>query len=196
MLLVTVAPARAQLRIGLHLGPVASTRLVRDSIVEPVSVRPNVSLAAGLTAETALTGGYSAGIRLTATRGDLVSRTALQGSARVTTLTVWHPAGFLRHDVVPGLVAEARLGLFLYSPSRRGGTFFRDGVSPRPALGLGLGLRRPLGRAMSVEAVATYDVHRFSTPALRAAGFTGETVVHRFGIQLGIHRTVRDAAPR
>jgi hypothetical protein len=195
-LLASAGPAAAQVRVGLHLGPIGSTRLVRDSIVEPVTVRPNIGLAAALTAETSVTGGYRAGVRLTATRSNVETHSASQGSAPVTTLTLWHPAAFLRHSIVPWLSAEARLGMFFYAPSQRTGTFFRDGVSPRPALGLGLGIERPLGSRMALEALVTYDVHRFSTAALRAAGFTGETVVHRFGLQLGVHRIVRDAPGR
>jgi hypothetical protein len=192
--LTVPATGRAQVRVGLYLGPVASTRLLRDSILEPVSVRANPSLAAAVSAETTLQGGYRAGLRLTASRSDVETHSPSQGSARVTTLTLWHPAGFLRHPITPWLVAEARIGLIIFAPSQRAGTLFREGASPRPALGLGLGVQRALGRHMALEAFTTYDVHRFSTAALRAAGFTGETVVHRFGLQVGLHRVLRDAA--
>jgi hypothetical protein len=195
-LLISAAPAAAQVRIGLHLGPVGATRLVRDSIVEPVTVRPNLSLAAGLSVETGVTGGYRAGLRFTAARSDVETHSPTQAPARVTTLTLWHPAAFLRHSVISGLNAEARLGIYFYSASPRAGNFFRDGVSPRPSLGLGIGIERPLGRRMAVEALLTYDLHRFTTPALRADGFAGETVVHRFALQFGIHRIVRDAQAR
>lgn len=194
--LATLAPpAGAQVRLGVHTGVVASSNLLRDSIVQPFVVRPNLALALALSAETAVPGGYWAGGRLTVSRSDVEAHPSVQ-TEPVTTLTLWQPAVFLRHAVRPWLVAEARIGLLVYTPSPSRGTFFRDGGPVRPLVGLGIALQRGLSRRMALEVTGTYDVHQFTTTTLESSGFTGQTIVHRVGVLISVHRLVGDAPAR
>jgi hypothetical protein len=172
---VAASPASAQ--VGVQVGLVVSSNLVSDSIVDRFSVRANPALALGVTGETRLDR-YRLGAALTVSRSDLIGR-GPQGAFTVTRLTTWHPSVYLRQPLRPWLSGEARLGLVIYSPSVRAGTLFRDGTPVQPAVGLGLRVERRLGRALALGFAGHYDLHRFSTPRLRAEGFTGQTYVHR-----------------
>ena len=65
-----------------------------------------------------------------------------------------------------------------------------------PTIGLGLGAERGVGRGMHGSLQLRYDLHRFNTNALKARGFTGETVVHRVALSIALHRTFGRAAAR
>jgi hypothetical protein len=183
-LLLVAVPARAQ--VGVQLGVVASTNLVSDSIVSRVAVRANPALALGLSGEMRVDR-YRVGASVTVSRSDLVRREPL-GAFPVTRLTVWQPSVYLRQPFLPWLSADARASLFIYDSSVRDGTFFRSGAPVQPGLGAGLRLERRLSPAVALGIAAQYDIHRFSTPALRAEGFTGHTYVHRFSLLFSVRR--------
>jgi hypothetical protein len=170
----------------VQLGVVGSTNLVSDSIVARLSVRPNPALAVGLSGEMRVDR-YRVGATVSVSRSDLVRREPL-GEFQVTRLTVWQPALYLRQPLLSWLSAEARASLFIYDSSVRDGTLFRSGTPVTPGLGAGFRLERRLGPAVALGMSAQYDIHRFSTPALRAEGFTGQTYVHRFGLLFSVRR--------
>jgi hypothetical protein len=181
-----VAPSPAAAQVGVHLGLVVSSNLVGDSIVNRFSVRANPALALGVTGETRLDR-YWLGAALTVSRSDVVGREP-QGEFTVSRLTIWHPTVYLRQPLRPWLSGEARLGLIIYHPSVRTGTLFRDGTPVQPALGVGLRVEHRLGGAVAVGFAGHYDLHRFSTPRLRAEGFTGHSYVHRVSAVLSLRR--------
>jgi hypothetical protein len=190
-----LAASSAGAQVTLQLGVVASTALVRDSFVEAFPVRANPALVAGLSAE-AHVDRYRVGVSLNVSRSDLMRRESISTSP-VTRLTIWHPAVYLRQPLRPWLSGEARLGLVIYHPSVRSGTLFRNGAPVQPALGVGLRVERRVGRGVAVGIAGQYDLHRFSTPALRTEGFTGDTFVHRVTFSLGVRRVPADErAPR
>jgi hypothetical protein len=181
---VAAPPAGAQ--VGVQVGLVVSSNLVSDSIVDRFSVRANPALALGVTGETRLDG-YTLGAAVTVSRSDVIGREP-RAEFPVTRLTIWHPVVYLRQPLRPWLSGEARLGLIIFSPSVRAGTLFRDGAPVQPAFGVGLRLERRLGRAFALGVAGQYDVHRFSTPQLRAQGYTGQTYVHRISTFLSLRR--------
>jgi hypothetical protein len=168
------------------VGLVAGTNLVSDSIVSRVSVRPNLALAVGLSAEGRVDR-YRVGAGLTVSRSDVMRHEPL-GTFTVTRLTVWQPSLYLRQALLPWLSGDARVSLFVYDPSARAGTLFRSGTAVEPGLGLGFRAERRVGPALGLGLAAQYDIHRFSTPALRAEGFTGKTYVHRFSLLFSVRR--------
>lgn len=180
--------AAAQVRAGVRAGLVAASALVRDSIVEPISLRANPALMLAVDVETQLTPRYRLGVGLGVARSDLTSRTPA-GDALVTSLTVWHPTLMLRHGATDWLTVEAALGVLLYDPAQRDGTIFRDGSPVDPVVGIGVEAIRPMGRRMQLGVGAGYDLHRFTTSTLQIRGFSGETTVHR----VRVHVTVRHA---
>ena len=181
-------PAAAQVRVGIRTGLVATSALVRDSIVETISLRPNPALTVGADIETQLTPSARVAVGLSLGRSDLVSRSP-NGNIPVTTLTVWHPSVMLRQRATDWLSVEVHLGALLYDPSRRDGTIFRDGAPVEPVLGVGLEAVRPVSRRLLIGAGVGYDVHRFTTSTLQIRGFSGETTVHR----VRVHMTLRHA---
>jgi hypothetical protein len=177
--------ASAQVSVGLRLGVVGTTRLVRDSIVEVIDIRPNLAPAVGFSVESVLDGPYSVGAAITLSRSGLESR-SISGTTQIATLTLWQPTVSLRRAIVPWLSAEARLGAIIFAPSKREGTLFRDGAPVEATLGLGLRADRPLGGHLAGGVAVLYDAHRFTTTALQTVGFTGRTVVHRVAVMLDI----------
>ena len=184
--IAAVAAPSAGAQVGVQVGLVVSSNLVSDSIVDRFSVRANPALALGVTGETRLDG-YTLGAAVTVSRSDVIGREP-RAEFPVTRLTIWHPVVYLRQPLRPWLSGEARLGLIIFSPSVRAGTLFRDGAPVQPAFGVGLRLERRLGRAFALGVAGQYDVHRFSTPQLRAQGYTGQTYVHRISTFLSLRR--------
>jgi hypothetical protein len=176
---------RADAQVGLQVGVAVSSNLVSDSFVTRFSVRPNPALALGVTGEARLDR-YRVGASITVSRSDLIGREP-QGNFTVTRLTIWHPGVYLRQPLRPWLSGEVRVGLVIYDPSLREGTLFRDGVPVQASLGLGLRVERRLG-AVALGVAGQYDIHRFSTPQLRAQGYTGQSYVHRIAAYLSLRR--------
>jgi hypothetical protein len=176
--------------VAVQFGVVASSNLVRDSLVAPFAVRANPTVALGLAAETRVEG-YRLGVALSVSRSD-VTRHEPSGTFPVTRVTIWNPRVYLRQPLRPWLSGEAGLGLVIYDPAARAGTLFRDGTPVQPALGAGMRVERRLGRGFAVGVAGHYDLHRFSTSALRAEGFTGDTYVHRMTFALELRRIPSD----
>jgi hypothetical protein len=187
--------ARAQLSLGLGVGAVASSRLVTDSIVEAIAVRPQIAPQLSFRIETVLSARYHVAGELTVSHSSLMAHGAT-GSTRVTSLTLWSPGVVLRAVATPWLGAEASVGALIYDPGDTQGTFFADGAPVTPQFGLGLRAERALGHALAGTLHLRYDLHRFSTNALRARGFTGETIVHRIALGIALYRRMGRAPPQ
>lgn len=178
--------------LGLGIGAVASSNLVTDSIVETIAVRPQVAPQLDLRVEKTLSARY----RLA---GDLaVSRSTVEAhgpssSSEITSLTLWSPGIGLVAAATSWLGAEARLGALIYDPGATEGTLFADGAPVTPVLGLGLRAERALSGTLTGALHIRYDVHRFTTDALKARGFTGETVVHRIAFGITLYRRMSRA---
>jgi hypothetical protein len=196
LLLLVPAPVPAQVTLGARIGALWSSNLVRDSIVTTVTARPRIAPLVALRVEIPLRDSYRIAGELAASHSTLMSYSP-DGDAPVTGLTVLAPALAIRVPATPWLTGEARLGAVLYAPSRKTGTLFSAGSPIRPTLGLGLSADRPLGRLWGLAIAVQYDVHKFTTTALRAQGFVDESVVHRVAIMLALSRhAVRNDATR
>jgi hypothetical protein len=185
--LVPVPALAAQLSARLHLGAVASTSLIRDSVLRPLAVEPELALAATAAVGWRLSSRFVADGELGLTRADLVVR---DGSTErpltaVTTLS-------LTAGVTVPLVARAtaRLGIggIRYFPADDTGIFAQGG-STSVVGSAAVAYRWPLSPRLELGAEVRYDLHTFSTAELQARGFDGTQTVHRigFGISVG-HR--------
>ncbi len=183
------APAVAQVRIGLRTGIVVTTNLVRDSIVTPFSVRPNPAVFLGVAIETQIDPRYGVGVSFEVSRSDLLRRPSVD-DIEITTLTIWHPAITLRHGFAAWASVEFSAGAVIYDPDRRANTLFRNDTPIEPVFGVGFSAVRSVGGRFEAALGVAYDVHRFSTSALRTVGFKGETTVHRFAVRVTVRRTV------
>ena len=187
-------PVEAQVQVGLRMGAVGSTEIVRDSVVEPIEVRPQVAPQIGLAASFLWRDRLRIGATFAVSRSDLQ---AISDSATtsVTRLTLWAPGVFLRVGALPWLTAEARLGAVVYDPSETEGTLFSEGAPIEPYLGVGVAVERALGNRLAASLFAQYDAHRFTTAALDDRGFTGKTLVHRIALGLSLSREFGHATP-
>lgn len=186
-------PAAAQVSLGLRVGVVGSSELVHDSIVEPISVRPRLAPAIAARVSLPFRGRFHFSADLGVSRSDLESRA--DTTTVVTSLTVWAPTAAVGFAPLPWIQTEARLGLLIYDPSITAATLFGDGAPVTPLLGLGLNLLRGLGAGFGAAIHVQYDVHRFTTDALEARGFTGRTAVHRVSVGLSLSRDFGHASP-
>ena len=190
----TPAVGQTPWAVGFRVGAIGSSNLVRDSIVEPFAVRPQVAPLLGLRAIFPVGDRYLLGGQVTVNRSDLRAVTDTS-AATVTALTVWAPSLVLRTAILAWLAAEARFGALLYDPATPEGTLFSDGSPVAAMLGLGLALERPLTTSFRAALFLDYDAHRFTTTALSERGFTGATIVHRVAVGLSLTREFGHAAP-
>jgi hypothetical protein len=173
-----------QLAVGVAAGARYSTPLVRDSIVTPFNVRPALAPMVAVTLATPLTRDWAADITLDFStspvwRHDSDGSRVAVGRVSTAAFTVGLerrlPAGFFTRIGVGGLKDI---------PSENSG-IFRLGSGSIAGLGaLALGHALPLGGRDRFTIEARYDVHGFTTPALRDEGFGSARAVHRVALIL------------
>ena len=177
----------AQTRVGVRGGGTAMSALAKDSIVNPFAVRTDPGPTFGFWLETALNPSYTVAAGLS-TSWSKLTRHENGATETVVNLTTWIPAVTLSRTFRTGLSGYVRAGAIIYRAERRESNLFRDGASPAAILGGGLSYQRALRGNFRLLLDLGYDAHRFSTPALRSAGFAGERVVHRVGVGVGVSR--------
>ncbi len=180
------APSDAtQLRFSISGGAIVWSDLVSDSIVAPLTVRPNVSPTVAVAAHGELGKSGHLRVRIAVSRGDL-NVTERGSSVTVTTLTTWHPSIDLSQRLLGANEIHLNIGVLFFAPGDATGTLFSEGSPALPTAGIGLSRPLPLG-GMPISLEANVDFHRFSTNSLRSAGFSGERTVGRvwLGISVG-----------
>jgi hypothetical protein len=179
-----IGPLDGQRSVRFSLGARYSSTLVRDSIVTPFEVRPNIAPTLGCTLVWPLQTGWSAQVGIDAASSELMrhdtngSTTAL---GRVTTIDL--SAG-VRHQLSRGFTASGAVGALKYFPGEEAG-IFREGSGPIAWL-VAMTLEHPLsfGATKPYAVEARYDLHSFTTPALRDEGFDSSRLVHRVSLSL------------
>jgi hypothetical protein len=175
-------PIRLSAQVSLHaaVGARYTTSLVHDSIVVPFDVRPAIGPALAIGISERSQGSWTPNATLD------VSWSALQrhesgATAKITALTTVAFTVGLRHDVGQGLAGRVGLGVLKYLPSEKTG-LFRSG-SGLSALGTASLDWMPAATAQrGIGLSLQYDVHRFTTAALHAEGFTSPQLVHRVSL--------------
>jgi len=188
-LVVAPAAAPAQVAIGARVGVQLTSALVRDSVVEPITVQVKPAPVFGLALDAPLGGPYMVVAGVALSRSDVVAHSA-SGDVTLTGLTVWHPTLAVRRSVRPWIGVEARVGAIVYAPSRRTANLFQDGAPVDATLGAGVQVERRLGSGFAAGLSLQYDATRFTTKTLQAQGFVGATVVHRVALSATIRRAV------
>lgn len=184
------SPLPAQIRVGVRGGALATSALVRDSIVQPVSVRPGVAPNLGFWIESQLNAAWrvSAGLGMAWSR---VSRHSPGSAEKVVPLTVWSPTvGLTRR--LGGAQVRASIGAVVYHPDHSDGNLFSEGAPIIPLLGLALGIEHEMINSIRYALELGYDAHRFTTTSLRNNGFSGEQLVHRLSLSVSLSRVIRD----
>lgn len=177
------APLTAQVRIHVGAGAIASSNLVRDSILEPIAVRPALAPALTVGLDGVLDSVYRVGVSVTWAQGQLESHTP-NATSPIVTLAVWEPAITLTRFLGP-IEAGVRAGLQVYHAERPVG-IFRDGGTVVPALGVSATWRGIAVAGARVGLEGVWTLSRFSTTTLDLSGFTGEQTVQRVGVRLRV----------
>lgn len=174
-------PLAAQWTIQFSAGGRYSSALVRDSIVNPVTVRPALGAAFAVTLTSPVQRGWSgeAAIDVTVAGHERKEAGATVDLGGLTTVAV---SVALRRELAPRLAARAGAGALFYAPEQDAG-IFRNGTGSFRPLGLAALTWAPrLGARWGLALETRYDVHRFTTPALRGVGLVDSRVVHRVAL--------------
>jgi hypothetical protein len=185
-----VTRVHAQLEYHARLGAVGSSILLRDVIVDEITVRPSIApmIAAGASLPIG-TRGYRVGLDGTLALGkfhssESGSETDL-GSLRTATLQLGLEGplyGELRWHVGAGGIA--------YWPADDEGIFLLGGTK-RFLAGAGVDYRRRVLPKWDLMTTLGYDFHRFSTDQLEARGFSQTQGVSRVSLSVGLSRSSR-----
>lgn len=186
VVLLSVGPTTLRLsaQVSLHatVGARYTSTLVHDSIVVPIDVRPAIGPALAIAVSERTPSAWTPYASLD------VSWSALQrhesgSTTKIHSLTTIAFAIGVGHAVTQGLTGRVGFGALKYLPSEKTG-LFRSG-SGIAALGTASLDWTPSATATrGIGLVLQYDVHRFTTDALHAEGFTSPQLVHR--VSLGI----------
>lgn len=191
LVLLSIGPSAhlpAQVSFHAAIGARYTTTMVHDSIVSPFDLRPTVAPALLLSVRDELSPGWSADVTLDLMHAAL-RRYEAAGTFDAGSFTAIAFMVGLRHVVKPRVTARVAAGGLKYAADASG--IFRQGnggLFPVAALGVTYAIKR-------FEVDARYDVHRFSTPALRSVGFTDARPVHRFSVTVSARVLGRERLP-
>lgn len=185
-LLTAGVDAQAQLSAQLHVGAVYTSSLVRDSILHRITLRPDIGPHAAGTVGWQLTPRWRVDGDISVGHAGLTTREA--GKAReINSLTTLAATVGGTASLISTLDARAGLGLIHHIPAEAKGVFLHG--STTHLLGAAaVSYYRPVHDGWAVGAELRYELHTFSSPALRARGFVGERTVHRLGVGLSLER--------
>jgi hypothetical protein len=178
----------AQVALEISAGARYSTPLVHDSIVRPFSVRPALAPAVAVALGTPFQRGWAARVTVDVSTSEM-RRHTVDGSTvslgRVGTAAF--TVGLARR-LPMGFSARLGVGGLKYFPGDQSGVF-RLGSGPIEALGaLAIGHGLFAGGRYRLAIEARYDVHWFTTPALRNEGFLSGQPVHRLALVISTGR--------
>ena len=190
--LLAAAPLAAQTHYYARLGPVFSTRILRDVIFEPVETKPGLAptLFAGFGVPFGGGGKYRGGMEVSMGRAGLSTSTPDTPSAPSTDIgSVWLGSAMVTMDapIRSRLRGRAGIGAIRYMPSSDDGMWAQGGTT-RMLFGAGLDYEMPATSSFNIMISARYDYHRFTTAELRSRGFNLEQPVQRISLSVGVAR--------
>ncbi len=190
VLAVTAAPLAAQTHYYARLGPVFSTRILRDVLYEPVVTKPGLAptLFAGF--GVPFGGKYRGGVEVSLGRAGLSTSTPDTPNAPSSDIGgVWLGSAMVMLDapIRSRLRGRAGIGALRYMPSADDGMWAQGGTT-RMLFGAGLDYEMPASSSFNVMISARYDYHRFTTEELRSRGFRLEQPVNRLSLSVGLAR--------
>ena len=180
--------ASAQIRVDITAGARYTTRLVHDVIVTPFDVRAAVAPALAVSASLPLDPPWRLAGVLDLSESTVGRYDAGGGTAPITGVTTVTLGLGLARPLKPWLDGRVALGVIKYFPAQRTG-LFQDGGPFFPFGQLAFDAAPPFAARLGLALELRYDIHKFTTPALRDEGFTASRVIHR--VALGIRVAVR-----
>jgi hypothetical protein len=173
-----------------RLGAIGASNLLRDVIVDEITVRQSVAPMLALGASLPVgPRGYRVGVEGTLASGKYHSRESDEnadlGTLRTISLLV-NAEG----PLPAGLRWRLGVGGIKYWPSDDEG-IFQQGGPIRFLMGGGVDYRRPLLASWDFMTSARYDFHRFTTDQLDDRGFSQTQGVSRVSLSVGLARSLR-----
>jgi hypothetical protein len=195
LFLALLLPARvsglpAQVEYHARLGAVGASTLLRDLVVNEITVRQSIApmIALGATLPIGPLG-YRAGLEGTLASGKFHSSESDSdtdlGTVRTATLLLG-----LEGPLFRAFRWHAGVGGIKYWPADEEG-IFRAGGTTRFLAGAGVDYRRPVLPKWDLMTTLTYDFHRFTTDELEARGFAQTQGVSRVALSIGLSRSAR-----
>jgi hypothetical protein len=184
-----VSSLAAQTTYYARLGAVGASNLIRDAIVDEITVRQSIAPMLAIGGSLPFSErGYRVGIEATLASGKFHSSESGTdtdlGTIRTGTVMLQ-----LDGPVYRAFRWTAGLGGIKYWPKDQDG-IFREGGKLRLLAGAGLDYRRPVMPKWDVLASLRYDWHRFTTDELERRGFSQTQGVSRISLSLGLSRSV------
>lgn len=181
-------PGTGQLSVEISAGARYSTALVSDSIVTPFDVRPALAPALAVTLAMPLDSSWAAQVTVDLSTSELQRHDADGSSVGLGRVSTAAFTVGLEHPLRSGFSARIGVGGLKYFPDEETG-IFRLGSGAIAGLGmLALSHPLPVGGRIACAVEARYDIHGFSTPALRDEGFESARAVHRVALTIRAHR--------
>lgn len=195
LLLALLVPAgvsglHAQTEYYARAGAVGASNLLRDVIVDEITVRQSIAPMVALGASVPMGArGYRVGLEATLASGKFHSTengaTTSLGTLRTGTLLL-----ALEGPIRRELRWRAGLGGLHYWPADKTG-IFRSGGTTRFLAGAGVDYRRPVLPKWDLMTSLRYDWHRFTTAELKDRGFSQTQGVSRLSLSVGLSRSAR-----
>jgi len=178
----------AQTEYYARAGAVGASDLLRDAIVNEITVRQSIAPMIAIGGSLPIGArGYRAGVEATLASGGFHRREAGASTDLGTIRT-----GTLMLDLEGPIHRQFRwrlgLGGIKYWPADDSGIFLQGG-SLRLLAGAGLDYRHPVLPRWDLLTSLRYDFHRFTTGELESRGFSQTQGVSRVSLSVGLSRS-------
>jgi hypothetical protein len=195
LFLALLLPARAsalpaQVEYHARVGALGASTLLRDLIVNKITVRQSIAPMIALGASLPIGPlGYRVGLEGTLASGKFHSSESGSdtelGTLRTATLQLGVEGPLFR-----AFRWHAGAGGIKYWPADEEG-IFRAGGTTRFLAGAGVDYRRPVLPKWDLMTTLNYDFHRFATGELETRGFGQTQGVSRVALSVGLSRAAR-----
>jgi hypothetical protein len=179
----------AQTDYYARLGVIGSSDLLRDVIIDEVTVNQSIAPMLAVGGSLPIAPGYRMGLEGSFTSGgyhsDEAGRETDLGTLRTGSILLG-----LEGPVYGTVRWRAGAGALFYWPSEESG-IFQGGAPTRVLFGAGADWRRPVLPKWDLMASLRYDFHRFTTDELERRGFSQTQGIGRISISVGLARGSR-----
>ena len=183
----TPRPGTGQLLVEISAGARSGTALVHDSIVAPFDVRPSLAPVVAVALVVPLDSTWTARVAIDFSSGELQRHDADGSSVALDRVSTAAFTVGLERALPAGFSTWFGIGGIKYFPAEET-DLFRLGSGAVAGLGtLALSHTLPVARRFGCAIELRYDIHGFTTPALRDEGFTSSQTVHRVALTVRAH---------
>jgi hypothetical protein len=176
----------AQTDYYARIGAIGASNLLRDVIIDEITVKQSIAPMIVLGGSLPFTPGYRAGLEASLSSGSYHSETGGRetdlGTLRTGSLLLG-----LEGPIYREVRWRAGVGALFYWPSDETGVFQQGGPT-RVLFGAGADWRRPVLTKWDLMTSLRYDFHRFTSDELKARGFSQTQAVSRISLSIGLAR--------